>query len=91
MFSPSRAVPGRREVVARPKRDQIGVSIPCGRNFGVVGLLPYLPLPTKLVTAVMPEIMPDADESADDLAVRVRDAMQTRLDALTAGRTPLLG
>ena len=65
----------------------MSVSIPCGRNFGVVGLLPYLPLPTKLVTAVMPEIMPDADESADDLAVRVRDAMQTRLDALTAGHT----
>ena len=75
----------------RVKALPVSVSIPWGLNFGVVGLLPYLPLPTKLVTAVMPQIMPDAAESADDLAERVRDAMQTRLDALTAGRTPLIG
>jgi 1-acyl-sn-glycerol-3-phosphate acyltransferase len=75
----------------RVKSLPVSISIPWGLNFGVVGLLPYLPLPTKLVTAVMPEIRSSAGESPEDLADRVRDAMQARLDALTAGRTPLLG
>lgn len=60
-------------------------------NRGGTGLLPYLPLPTKLVTAVMPEMVPEADESPEELAERVRQAMQARLDILTDGRTPLLG
>lgn len=75
----------------RVKALPLSVSIPWGVNFGVVGLLPYIPLPTKLVTAVMPAIVPDANESPEDLADRVRRAMQDRLDALTAGRTPVLG
>ena len=75
----------------RVKALPVSISIPWGLNFGVVGLLPYLPLPTKLVTAVMPEIRPSAGESPEDLAERVRDAMQARLDALTAGRTPFIG
>ncbi len=77
--------------VLRVKSLPLSVSIPWGLNLGLVGLLPYLPLPTKLVTAVMPEMIFDGDESADDLADRVRAAMQVRLDALTARRTPLLG
>ncbi|UMB69563.1 1-acyl-sn-glycerol-3-phosphate acyltransferase [Mycobacterium paraterrae] len=75
----------------RVKALPVSVSIPWGLNFGVVGLVPYLPLPTKLVTAVMPDMIGDADESPEDFAERVREAMQARLDALTARRTPLLG
>lgn len=75
----------------RVKSLPLSVSIPWGLNFGVVGLLPYLPLPTKLVTAVMPEMTSSAGESAEDFAERVRSTMQGRLDALTARRTPLIG
>ena len=75
----------------RVKALPVSISIPWGLNFGVVGLLPYLPLPTKLVTAVMPAIVSEDGESADDLAARVRQAMQDRIDALTAKRTPLIG
>ncbi|WP_374025880.1 hypothetical protein [Mycobacterium sp. HNNTM2301] len=57
----------------------------------MVGLLPYLPLPTKRITAVMPEMIAGAEESPDVFAERARPAMQARLDALTARRTPLLG
>ena len=65
--------------------------IPWGLNFGVVGLLPYLPLPSKLVTAVLPGMLSGDDEAAEDFAERVRGAMQNRLDTLTARRTPLIG
>ena len=75
----------------RLKSLPLSVSIPWGLNVGVVGLLPYLPLPTKLVTAVMPEMLAGTDESPEELAQRVKDAMQARLDALTAGRIPVLG
>ena len=75
----------------RLKALPLSLSIPWGLNIGMVGLLPYLPLPAKLVTAVMPEMITDADESPEDLAQRVRETMQARLDALTARRTPLLG
>lgn len=75
----------------RIKSLPLSLSLPWGLNFGVVGLLPYLPLPTKLVTAVMPAMLSAADESAEDFAERVREAMQDRIDALTARRTPLIG
>ncbi|UXA18097.1 1-acyl-sn-glycerol-3-phosphate acyltransferase [Mycobacterium sp. SMC-4] len=84
------------QALGLPKRLRIkslplSVSIPWGLNLGVVGLLPYLPLPTKLVTAVMPEMTSNQAESAEDFAERVRSTMQGRLDALTARRTPLIG
>src|SRR5271166_886821 len=66
-------------------------SIPWGINIGVVGLLPYVPLPTKLTTAVMAPMYPEPDESPADFAARVEAAMQARLDALVHNRTPLLG
>ncbi|MCV7056629.1 1-acyl-sn-glycerol-3-phosphate acyltransferase [Mycolicibacterium gilvum] len=75
----------------RVKALPVTLSVPWGLNVGVVGLAPYLPMPTKLVTAVMPAMLPEADESADDFAHRVHGVMQARLDALTARRTPLLG
>ena len=53
--------------------------------------LPYRPLPTKLVSAVMPEMIAGEGESSEDFAERVRDSMQAGIHALTAHRTPLLG
>lgn len=81
----------RTDRLLRLKALPVSVSLPWGLNIGAVGLLPYLPLPTKLVTAVLPAMRPAPGESADQLARRVQEVMQARLTALTAGRRPLLG
>lgn len=75
----------------RLKALPVTVSIPWGVNVGLVGLLPYFPLPSKLSTAVLASITPRTSETAAELAGRVETAMQTRATALVAGRTPLLG
>jgi 1-acyl-sn-glycerol-3-phosphate acyltransferase len=75
----------------RVKALPVSVSIPWGLSFGVAGMLPYLPLPTKLVTAVLAPMRPHEGESAADFALRVESAMQARLDELTAHRRPVLG
>jgi 1-acyl-sn-glycerol-3-phosphate acyltransferase len=75
----------------RVKALPVSVSMPWGLNVGVVGMLPYLALPTKLQTAVLPAMYPDPDESAEKFARRVEVAMQTRLDELVTDRKPVLG
>jgi hypothetical protein len=65
--------------------------MPWGLNVGVVGMLPYVALPTKLQTAVLPAIYPDPDEPAEKFARRVEAVMQARLDELTANRKSVLG
>jgi 1-acyl-sn-glycerol-3-phosphate acyltransferase len=75
----------------RLKALPISVSIPWGISVGVAGILPYVALPTKLITAVLPAMTPDSDESAEDFAARVETAMQARLDDLVANRKPLIG
>jgi 1-acyl-sn-glycerol-3-phosphate acyltransferase len=69
----------------------ISISLPWGLSIGLVGLLPYFPLPTKLQTTVLPAMRPEQHESDQDFARRVERAMQTRMDAMVAGRTVLLG
>ncbi|WP_127782082.1 1-acyl-sn-glycerol-3-phosphate acyltransferase [Rhodococcus sp. X156] len=70
----------------------LSVSLPWGLNLGLVGLvLPYLPLPSKLCTAVLPAVQARDGESAEDLAGRVQTLMQDRLTAMTEGRRPVLG
>jgi hypothetical protein len=54
-------------------------------------MLPYLPLPSKLVTRVLAPLRATDGEDAAHFADRVHDAMQRTLDAMTAERTPLLG
>lgn len=69
----------------------VSVSVPWGLSLGLVGYVPFLPLPTKLVTAVLPRMRASRDESPAELAVRVESAMQARVDELVQGRRPVLG
>lgn len=75
----------------RIKALPVSLSIPWGLNVGLVGMVPYLPLPSKLHTAVMEPMWPARGEEPTDFATRVESAMQERLDALVAGRTWLIG
>lgn len=70
----------------RAKVLPVSVSLPWGFNIGAAGVLPYLPLPTKLLTAVMPPIHALEGESAEDLARRVEQQMQERLTELAEQR-----
>ena len=85
----ARALQLRR--LARLKVLPVSASIPWGINIGVSGTLPYLALPTKLKTAVLPPVYPQPGELAEEFAGRVEAAMQERLDKLTAGRKPSVG
>lgn len=81
----------RLDKIARLKTLPVSVSLPWGFNVGAVGLLPYLPMPTKLVTRVLPPMTPEQDGTAQQFAARVERAMQDALTELTSGRRPLLG
>ena len=75
----------------RVKALPLSISIPWGLSVGITGLLPYLPLPTKLRTSVLPAMRPGETETTDDFGRRVQRAMQDRLDELTAARRWVLG
>ncbi|HSP36740.1 MAG TPA: 1-acyl-sn-glycerol-3-phosphate acyltransferase [Frankiaceae bacterium] len=60
----------------------VSISIPWGLNVGLVGLLPYLPLPAKLRSRVLPSMWPDPGESAVLFANRVEATMQSAMDGL---------
>ncbi len=81
----------RLDKLLRLKSAPISVSLPWGLNVGVVGLLPYLPLPTKLHTRVLPVMPAESGEEPAEYAARVESAMQSALTEMTEGRTPLLG
>lgn len=75
----------------RVKALPVSLSVPWGINIGVAGMLPYFPLPSKLVTAVLPAMRPHEDEDATAFARRIESAMQERMDQLVTHRKPLLG
>ncbi len=75
----------------RVKSLPISLSVPWGLNVGLVGMLPYLPLPAKLHTSVLPAMKPHKGEDAAAFAARVHDAMQQTLTAMTTDRWPALG
>ncbi|MVU80680.1 glycerol acyltransferase [Nocardia sp. ET3-3] len=75
----------------RAKALPISISIPWGLNVGLVGMLPYLPLPTKITTAVLPAMRPEPGEAPEHFAVRIETAMQARMDTLVEQRIPILG
>lgn len=70
----------------RTKVLPVTVTVPWGLSVGFGGVLPFLPLPTKLLTAVMSPIHAAEGESSVDLASRVEQAMQQRMTALAAER-----
>lgn len=81
----------RLDKLLRVKSAPTSISLPWGLNVGAVGMLPYLPLPSKLVTRVLPAMRALDGEDAEQYAGRVVAAMQSALDDMTANRTPLLG
>ncbi|UUZ61901.1 hypothetical protein [Nocardioides sp. B-3] len=76
----------RLDKTLRLKALPVSVSLPRGLNVGGVGLLPYLPLPTKLATRVLPAMTAVPEESAADFAARVESEMQQALTALAKAR-----
>lgn len=97
----------RADKLLRVSALPVSVSIPWGLNVGAVGVIPYLPLPTKLDTHVLspmrPEVAragagpagstatPGAAETSADFATRVEQTMQSVMDDLTRNRRLLLG
>ena len=81
----------RLDKLLRVKSAPVSISLPWGLSIGAVGMLPYLPLPTKLVTRVLPAMPPTDGADAADFAVRVETAMQDALTDMTSGRIPLIG
>jgi 1-acyl-sn-glycerol-3-phosphate acyltransferase len=81
----------RLDKLLRLKAAPVSVSLPWGLNVGAVGLLPYLPLPTKLDTRVLAAMTADDDEEAANYAARVEVAMQKALTELTVNRKPIRG
>lgn len=81
----------RLDKILRVKALPLSVSLPWGLNLGAVGMLPYLPLPTKLRTRVLAPMTPTSAEDADAYAERVQLTMQDALDEMTENRRPLLG
>jgi 1-acyl-sn-glycerol-3-phosphate acyltransferase len=75
----------------RLKALPVSLSFPWGLSVGAVGQLPYLPLPTKLRTTVLPKMTPKKGEEAAEFAGRVQTAMQDAMTEMTANRRPLLG
>jgi 1-acyl-sn-glycerol-3-phosphate acyltransferase len=81
----------RLDKTLRLKALPVSVSLPWGVNVGAVGLLPYLPLPTKLHTRVLAPMPAKDGEDPEDYAARVEIEMQHALSEMTRNRRPLLG
>jgi 1-acyl-sn-glycerol-3-phosphate acyltransferase len=77
--------------LARTKTLPVSISLPYGLSVGVAGMLPYLPLPSKMRAAVLDPIRPEAGETAEALARRVEEAMRAKLVEQTWDRIPFLG
>ncbi|WP_263995418.1 lysophospholipid acyltransferase family protein [Mycobacterium yunnanensis] len=81
----------RLDKLLRLKTVPLTVSLPWGLNIGAVGVLPYLPLPTKLDTRVLTAVERLDDEQPEDYAARIHAKMQHALTDMTRYRRPLLG
>jgi len=81
----------RLDKLLRVKSAPVSISLPWGLSIGAVGMLPYLPLPTKLATRVLPAMPPTEGEDAGDFAARVETVMQDALTDMTSDRFPLIG
>jgi 1-acyl-sn-glycerol-3-phosphate acyltransferase len=74
----------RVDRLARQKRLPISIAAPYGLSIGVAGMVPYLPFPAQLRTAVLAPIRPRAGDDASEVAGRTQDAMQQAMDRLAA-------
>jgi 1-acyl-sn-glycerol-3-phosphate acyltransferase len=81
----------RLDKLLRIKALPVTVSLPFGLSVGTAGVLPYLPLPTKLTTAVLPAMRAQPDETPEEFGDRVESVMQSKLTEMTAGRRPIVG
>jgi 1-acyl-sn-glycerol-3-phosphate acyltransferase len=81
----------RLDKLLRLKAAPVTVSVPWGLSIGAVGMLPYLPLPTKLHTRVLAASCAEKGEEPDDYAARIQTVMQFALSEMTSKRRPLLG
>ncbi len=81
----------RLDKLLRVKALPTSLSLPWGLNTGAVGMLPYLPLPTKLHTRVLAATTARTGEAAEDYAERIHTAMQDALTEMTRNRLPIIG
>jgi 1-acyl-sn-glycerol-3-phosphate acyltransferase len=81
----------RLDKLLRVKALPTSISLPWGLNIGAVGMLPYLPLPTKLHTRVLPATTAEPGEDARHYAERIHTLMQDALTEMTKNRLPLIG
>lgn len=81
----------RLDKLLRIKTLPISVSLPWGVSVGFAGMAPYLPLPSKLHTTVLPAMKARRGEESTAFADRVQATMQNAMTAMTADRRPLLG
>lgn len=67
----------------------VSLSVPWGLSVG--GMLPYLPMPTRLESRVLPQMPALPGEEPGDYALRVERAMQDAMDEMVGrrGRLPL--
>src|SRR6516165_7715763 len=72
----------------RVKAAPISVSLSWGVSVGAVGILPCLPLPTKLHTRALAAIPAADGEDPADYAARVQAEMQHALSEMTRNRRP---
>ncbi|WP_063920450.1 1-acyl-sn-glycerol-3-phosphate acyltransferase [Nocardia violaceofusca] len=73
--------------VLRLKCLPVTVSVPWGLTIATAGLLPYLPLPTKLRTTVLPAMRPQPGDDHEAFARRIEPSCRTS----SAGRPAIAG
>jgi 1-acyl-sn-glycerol-3-phosphate acyltransferase len=81
----------RLDKILRVKALPVSLSLPWGLNVGVVGMLPYLPLPTKLHSRVLAATTAKPGEDAEAYADCIHTLMQDALTEMTRNRRPLIG
>lgn len=67
---------------ARQRTLPISIAAPYGISIGLAGILPYLPFPARLRTAVLAPILPRPDETPAALAGRTQATMQQVMNRL---------
>ena len=80
----------RLDKTLRLKAFPISLSVPWGLGLGVVGMIPYLALPTQLEVAVLSARDP-AGQDPDAFADELEAEMQAKLTAITRDRIPVVG